>query len=596
MEFSQYVVDAIVSINNVEKDRDQHAISLIKESAIKADNELDAHILNVISGSMTMTHKNKGQQFSHSLEFEGRRSFSPEDLNDGDIDILRQVTQVTESSWLRTKFAHIVWTLTKEPDYAQLSVTGYLETFIKTFNPDNWVTCYNNAEVAYHIASSMGKKTELLKQTRSTVLQKVLELNGDDPLFLSISLLELVLIDLTQEELLKYEAIIEKLFHKNTEPSITNSHLADESFSIIEKLYQRLKRDDDIRKVKEQYALYYEMRAKQLAEKKDYFRAIHNMKKACSLYQGINRNKTIDLRLLIEDWQKASLKNLHPITIKIDTQRIVDTIDEMFDGLSLSEAIVQFGRIAVIYREEDVKQQLLKEKEESFLSTMFGSNLLNNQGQTIQTLPAITNIEKNPNALRKHMIRHVAEQRRTFDSISIRMAYQHIKHFGNISKDAFDFLVHDNVIIPDNRAEIIKEGLCLALNGNLYAAMHILLPQTEHIFRHLVKMCGDTVTFLKEDGSEEYKPLSALLKSEKLLECYDENLIFTFQSIMDDPAGENLRNLNGHGLLEPTAGNGTEALSFLGLLIKLLSWYTEEAYAIRMKLFEQESMKKTDTT
>ena len=125
--------------------------------------------------------------------------------------------------------------------------------------------------------------------------------------------------------------------------------------------------------------------------------------------------------------------------------------------------------------------------------------------------------------------------------------------------------------------------------------MHILLPQTEHIFRQLVRLCGDTVTFLKEDGSEEYKPLSALLKSEKLLECYDENLIFTFQSIMDDPAGENLRNLIGHGLLEPTAGNGAEALSFLGLLIKLLSLYTEEAYAIRMKLFNQESMKNTPT-
>lgn len=67
MESSQYVVNAIVSIDNVEKDRDQHAISLIKESAERAENELDAHILNVISGSMTMTHKNKGQQFSHYL-------------------------------------------------------------------------------------------------------------------------------------------------------------------------------------------------------------------------------------------------------------------------------------------------------------------------------------------------------------------------------------------------------------------------------------------------------------------------------------------------------------------------------------------------
>lgn len=96
-------------------------------------------------------------------------------------------------------------------------------------------------------------------------------------------------------------------------------------------------------------------------------------------------------------------------------------------------------------------------------------------------------------------------------------------------------------------------------------------------------MCGDTVTFLKEDGHEEYKPLSALFKSEKLLECYDENVIFTFQSIMDEPAGENLRNLNGHGLLESAEGNGAGALCFVSLLIMLLSIYGNQSRDIRMK-------------
>lgn len=163
-------------------------------------------------------------------------------------------------------------------------------------------------------------------------------------------------------------------------------------------------------------------------------------------------------------------------------------------------------------------------------------------------------------------------------------AFQHLRQYGQISEDALDFLVQDNAIISDNRAEIIREGLYLALNGRLYSAMHILQPQTEHIFRHLVKMCGDTVTFLKEDGHEEYKPLSALFKSEKLLECYDENVIFTFQSIMDEPAGENLRNLNGHGLLEPAEGNSAGALCFVSLLVMLLSIYGNQAREIRMKL------------
>ena len=202
----------------------------------------------------------------------------------------------------------------------------------------------------------------------------------------------------------------------------------------------------------------------------------------------------------------------------------------------------------------------------------------------MQELPPIGDVEEDSDAFRKHMVRHVAERRRMFDSIPVRMAFHHLRQFGEISEDALDFLVQDNAIIPENRAEIIRDGLCLALNGKLYMAMHILQPQTEHLFRHLVKMCGDTVTFLQKDGTEEYRPLSSLFKSEKLLECYDENVIFTFQSIMDEPAGENLRNLNGHGLLEPAEGNSAGALYFVSLLIMLLSIYGNHARDIRMDL------------
>ena len=86
----------------------------------------------------------------------------------------------------------------------------------------------------------------------------------------------------------------------------------------------------------------------------------------------------------------------------------------------------------------------------------------------------------------------------------------------------------------------------------------------------------------------EYKNLGGLHKSEKLLECYNEDLIFTFQSIMDDPAGENLRNLNGHGLLEPTVGNSDSSLYFVSLLIFLLSLYGANARSIRMDLIKRE--------
>ena len=57
---------------------------------------------------------------------------------------------------------------------------------------------------------------------------------------------------------------------------------------------------------------------------------------------------------------------------------------------------------------------------------------------------------------------------------------------------------------------------------------------------------------------------------------------------MDDPAGENLRNLNSHGLLEPEVGNSAASLFFVSLLIFLLSLYGANTRPILMNLAKHE--------
>ena len=591
MDFSQYVLDVIASVDPVIKDHDTGSISLIREASKKAPSKSDAHILDVIAGASTMYYKSKERTFGPLIIWkDGSRSFAPEDIKEDDLDILRNAIQLTGSTYLRTKFSHIVWSLTRDNSYGKIAVAGYVDEFQKQFNPEHWVDCYDQIRSAYHISSMMGNKSDSFKQTRAAINEKLMQMNGSDISFLSLKLLGLIVKDAPKEDLPKYDSIISILAGKNLNPSNNNANLADTTFSVLEKLYSRLKNDAELKAFKGKYANYYEIQAKSLAQKNDYFRAVFMLKKACTLYAGINQEKLLELRQLLEEWQKIAIKDMHFHKFEIELKPTYDAVEQLFDGLSLSEAIVQFGRIVKIYHIEDVKKELLEKQEKYVFTSLFRSSLLNEQGQSVLELPSVrvSSDSENPDAIRKHMVRYVAEQRRLVDSLPIRIAFQLIQKFGPFTEDALDFLVRDNAIIPDKRAEIIQQGLCMALNGHLYAAMHLLLPQTENIFRNLVKICGDTVTFLKDDGSEEFKPLSSLFKSEKLLECYDENLIFTFQSILDDPAGENLRNLNGHGLLEPEVGNGVASLYFVSLLIFLLSLYGTHALPIRMDLAKRE--------
>ncbi len=591
MEFSQYIIDAITSIDYVEKNHDITAVSLIRKASENAPNNTDSHILDVIAGAATMQYKEKERSFGpHVFWNDGSRSFASEDFLDNDLDILSRAIRYIGSLYLRTKFSHIIWSINKHNQYGKKAVEGYVDLFQDTFNPDEWVVCYEHIRSAYHIASVMGKTSDSYKGVLTVINQKLFEMNGSDPLFLSLNLLELVIGDAPKEFLARYDAIVCILVDKNLNPDSENTHLADSSFSVLEKLYGRMKKGKELKVIKNKYANYYEIKAKCLAQRNDYFRAVIMLKKSCTIYSGINQEKLLELRLLLEDWQKAALQEMHVHKYEIDCKPIYNAVEKMFEGLSLPEAIVQFGRVAKIYHVEEVKKKLSEEQKEFVFSSLFGSSLLNELGQSVQEIPPMSDISDNQDTsiLKKHMVRYVAEQRRLIDVIPVGIAFRFLSGYGTITEDDLDFLIHDNSIIPENRVEIVKQGICMGLNGKLYAAMHILQPQTENIFRNLVKICGDTVTFLKDDGTEEYKPLSSLFKSEKLRECYDEDIIFTFQSIMDEPTGENLRNLNGHGLLEPELGNSAISLCFLSLLIFLLSLYGIEACSIRRNLVQRE--------
>lgn len=224
------------------------------------------------------------------------------------------------------------------------------------------------------------------------------------------------------------------------------------------------------------------------------------------------------------------------------------------------------------------------------ITSLFSKSFLDREGHLVKSVPPLDlqDPQKDEKVFRAHMLVYVTDRRNLDESIFLRLAYDKLRNQGYVSMDDLDFLVDRNAVIPDDRKEIIKRGLQLGVNGELYAAIHILLPQMENLIRELVKMCGDTVTFLREDGTEEFKPLSELLESRNLKESYDENFLFTLSTLLNERGGPNLRNENAHGFLSPIEGSSGAALCFLSLMIRFLSYYSRESIDILEKLLETE--------
>lgn len=80
-----------------------------------------------------------------------------------------------------------------------------------------------------------------------------------------------------------------------------------------------------------------------------------------------------------------------------------------------------------------------------------------------------------------------------------------------------------------------------------------------------------TVT-LKEDGTSMEKVLSSVFDLPELVDCYDGDILFTFEGLLNEQAGANIRNNIAHGIMnEGTAFSGA-SVYFLCATIKMLSF------------------------
>lgn len=160
---------------------------------------------------------------------EGKRSFAIEDIPQEDIALLEDAANNTENIYMWTRFLHVAWVLSNNFQYCQEAVKGYLEIFEDSFNPTEWVECNDAIQSAFHIATILGKKSDSLKRVRTAINNKLKEMNGHDPLFLSIALLELVIKSASETDLESYLGFAENLSKKNLTIDNLNTNLADET-------------------------------------------------------------------------------------------------------------------------------------------------------------------------------------------------------------------------------------------------------------------------------------------------------------------------------------------------------------------------------
>ena len=144
-----------------------------------------------------------------------------------------------------------------------------------------------------------------------------------------------------------------------------------------------------------------------------------------------------------------------------------------------------------------------------------------------------------------------------------------------ISEVDFIQLASVSPIVPPSRDRMYGKALYHSYNRDFASALHLLIPQIEHMVRHHLKVRQVTTTSLDREAIETENGLGTLVELPETKEIFGEDLTFQLKALFCSPSGANLRNEVAHGLIEEAKCFSTHSVYawWLGLKLAFNTWW-----------------------
>lgn len=550
-------------------------------------------LLKKISSLGTKIH-NAGIEFHPMFVMvDGRRTFSIEDISEEDYLELQQLQFDKIPLILRAMIADVLWVNKKDYSAAQVAANAYWELFSLWYKAEDNVGTIDMLRRAVCISA----------QTKQTTLSDRIFVWFDDFLeekavnsdgFFALRVMELFF-EQKNIELSKNLPVLDSMI------AYSNDNVAkvEQAYELKTECLFKLKRKDEAVQNKLKLAEYYLNFAESIFQNdiQGALRCVSFYQKGIMLYRNNGepqKAETAHKRLV--EIQKEIPKIMVPFSVELDIRGVVENIKINMEGLTFEESLIRLTQMFVFEKQEDIKKRVIEEFKDNPVAHMFGKSLINAQGQTVLAIPPldIKNPENDSNLMILHMHQNALEKQKIAGDIWMKNALAVLRDKYVVENSMLDFLIKDNPIIPDGREHIFQSALRLFLNGDFYEAMHILAPQVENLFRNIAKEVGGLTVTLENDGSSMEKVLSSILSLPELLDCYDNDILFTFRGLLNEQAGANIRNEVAHGIISEYACSTGVCLYFGVAVIKLLSFTSASCYQIlknseKLKHFEMPS-------
>lgn len=173
---------------------------------------------------------------------DGSRSFQPDDLDEGDLDLLEQIIDEIDDPEFRARVADVLWVQRKNFKTAQVAVEAFVQSAERLKNPESWPSYVQRLERAAHIAAKRGFEKQREGVINAT--EKIIsEYKGDIATGLTCLKLMGVLLKLDAGDRVTYAGLSEDLAKRFAEAN--DWSFSQEYWRIAKAWQQRLKEEAD---------------------------------------------------------------------------------------------------------------------------------------------------------------------------------------------------------------------------------------------------------------------------------------------------------------------------------------------------------------
>lgn len=568
------------------------AFSAAARSSIEQGHNEHGKVLWLLADacSMMLSPSSPNEPFKPFAVFHNRRSVVPDDLPNADILFFAEIVDAVDDDWLKARLSDLVWLKGKPRNtaFALKAVDAYRCLPLDT---DTWIhggrDCWPRAiSLARMLKGGAGDRLQQMEATIVAAFNAATRAGGFLGLWLADLLKSNGLGRANRADVARKLEALAREFDREGD-----LHRAREYFSAAADWHKAI--PDEVKAAEMTVAVaegwVKEAIAQSVSESSSHMVAASFYENAIQTYRTIPKaerathqvdERMTELRAHLNDSGERSLGEMGLIrTPGVDITQIVENARRSVTGKSAQEALLAFANLHRGANAEELRSSALERMRQYPLQSLFAATVISRDGRVIAKRPAMglggELTEDDEIAIRAEMIRdygilvNIVTQGDIWPALEVLL----LEH--RLREADFLELARHSPIVPKERAGLFGKALFAGYERDFVTALHLLIPQIEHLVRVHLKQAGAKTANLDKDGIQNENGMSTLMDLPEAEQVFGKDLAFELKSLFCDAFGPNLRNELAHGLLDEDGCHSPFAIYawWLALRLTFNTWW-----------------------